>query len=183
MANSDVTGADYPIAVYFENVNNADIVNLKNELIASKVSDSATSFTGTYLNDDVTADVGTTKNLNINLGAGFNSADTTNASGKNTITAAANSSNTVLVGKGDDVLTLNSGNNVITYDLSSGKTIGNDVINLTRGEDLQINMQEAKEGQISKEIVGNDLVITAKKVVGSEYHYGYTETVNSDVDR
>lgn len=176
-AAQDVVGDAGNIAVYFDN--NTNTTNLREAALFTEVSDSAVSAAGTYMADFVYAAEGTAKKVTVTAGEGDNYISLSGASGGSTVTAGKGD-DYLAATSGNDTVTLGAGHNEITFDLS--KSIGNDVINLTKDETLELNMTEALAGQLSYEIKGNDLVISAKKLAGTTYHYEYEETTKSDVE-
>ena len=178
LGNTDVTGA--AIAVNFDN--NADITDLRttHAFVAENLGDTNKlySFTGTYLKDQVTADA-TEKALNINAGDGANEINTVAATGKNTVNGGKDN-DSLTGGSGDETIKLGAGTNTVNYDLSTLTTMGNNVINLTKNEQLVLNIKEGVAGQIVYNYAGNDLQIKAKVASGKEYSYEFEKVVTAD---
>ena len=175
LGNTDVTGA--AIAVNFEDIANPDIADLRAYQFTAVVNDAKTSFSGTYLSDDVA--VTTTKNGYVYAAAGDNEIDATLTTGAVTVTSTTGN-DTVYLGEANTTLTLGTGNDELNYDMSTLTTMGKDVFNVTKDENLTINITEALAGQVAFGYVGNDLVISAKEVLGKVYEYKVQKFENAN---
>lgn len=162
----------------------AGATNPVNKLI-SIIEDGHVDFTNAYVRDEFYANgtkvSGTAFNDEFDLsGAVLYDKKTGQAIDDNSVkgfTIDAGQGNDAVVGSMySDTITAGTGNgNTIAWDLNDGN-FGDDVINLTKGEDTEVTVKYGNtallEGAVKYEIVGNDV----KASVYDAYTIGYTKT-------
>jgi hypothetical protein len=143
------------------------ILDLTTQVYTATLDQDAKKYNGKYLNETVTVGAAgkvNSNNLTLSLGDGRNVADLTFASGKNKINAGTGN-DTIIGGTGDDTYKLGKGLDTIRI-ADATKAFGDDVVNLTKGERVRINLGTIAANLVKFEKDGNDLVVKVLKTAG-----------------
>lgn len=161
-ANKKSADTSYVGLTYFDKDGNRVDFDLRKNL--TLFAETTENFTGTWLNDKIDAS-GATEGLKLNGG---------------------NGNDTIIGGAGKDTITGGTGENTVVY----GKDSGNDIVNLTKGEKLTVELTGVEDyNDINIKYAANkkDILIYADKNNTDEYitlkNYATTSTAkNSTVE-
>lgn len=177
-ASSDVTGADGSINLYLgdDESDNPVNIDLKNDVIFNYTdfTAKASSYTDKWFSSNIDASSLDSETVKKDKGA------TINAGAGNDEIKGSKWNDTINAGDGDDTITATAGVDKITAGKGTNTVIygdidwGSDTYTLTKGENLILNLEGTglNKSDLNIEIVGNDIVVTAKKDAGENVKAG-----------